>query len=577
MTPSDWRTIHERYLENSYYPCDFEWKNMVLPNVGIRSRGSQSRSPIKPSIGLDFGKYTSGQRLLGLKSLILRNVNQDASMMHERLAESLFARLGLPHSRESHARLYVNGDYAGVYLIVEAIDSRFLQTQVGEDTGYLYDYTLVSGYRFQYLGADPALYVPTRFDPKTHADNPDTEGLIETIRLVNEASDDQFYSVVSPRIDLDDFVAHAATEQALAQWDGLMGINGMNNFYLYRWSRSRQAMFFVWDQDGAFTSLDWSIWQGTQENVLMRRALNVPQLGALYLDMIRNAADAMGGADGWLAREIDRIYSQIRDSVYEDAFKLCRGAEGIAPCTNEEFEQDVMRLRSFAASRAAILTAEADAAQQTGRPKINLKPDSLTNLGSGDMAVTAGSLARLRVSLPLGGTISAAAIPLPTELAGVTVKTAAGPAQLIEAGPEGIVFVIPEELSCAPQPLVVSVKDQQSSSILADVMPTASGILGVIHADGRIVSAQAPAQAGEWLSVYATAVWPGRMASPPGPVQLLLNGKPMAIQWMGRAPGLMAMQQINFQVPEGIAASDAVPLLITMDSEPGKRFEIAVR
>jgi uncharacterized protein (TIGR03437 family) len=576
MTPSDWLTIHDRYRENTYYPCDFEWKNIVLPNVGIRSRGSQSRSPIKPSIGLDFGKFTSGQRFLGLKSLILRNLNQDASMMHERLAESLFARLGLPHSRESHARLYVNGEYAGVYLVVEAIDSRFLQTQVGEDTGYLYDYTLLSGFRFQYLGADPALYVPAIFDPKTHADDPDTEGLVETIRLVNEASDDEFSSVVSPRIDLNDFVAHVAAEQALAQWDGLMGINGMNNFYLYRWSRSRQAMFFVWDQDGAFTSLDWSIWQGTQENVLMRRALNVPQLRTLYLDMIGGAADAMGATGGWLAQEIDRVYSQIRDSVYEDAFKLCRGADDIVPCTNEEFEQEVVRLRDFAANRAAILTAEADADRQTYRPPIHLKPDSLTNLGSGDMAVTAGSLARIRLSLPLSETISAA-IPLPAELAGVIVKTAAGPAQLIEAGPDGIVFVVPEELSCAPQPLLVSVQDKPSNSILADVMPTASGIFGVIHADGRIVTAQSPAQAGEWLSVYATGVWPGQMASPPKPVQVLLHGEPVAIQWMGRAPGFTAMQQINIQVPEGIGPSAAVPLLITMDSEPGKRFEIAVR
>ena len=39
---------------------------------------------------------------------------------------ALFARLGLPAPREAHTRLYVNGEYAGLYSIVEAVDKVFL-------------------------------------------------------------------------------------------------------------------------------------------------------------------------------------------------------------------------------------------------------------------------------------------------------------------------------------------------------------------------------------------------------------------------------------------------------------------
>ncbi|OUC12199.1 MAG: hypothetical protein B0A82_23745, partial [Alkalinema sp. CACIAM 70d] len=154
MAPADWASIKEKYLENNYYRCDFEWKGFRVEGIGMRSRGSQSRSPIKPSIGLDFGRYTSSQRFLGLKTLVLRNLNQDASMMHERLAESLFRRAGLVASREAHARLYVNGEYVGVYLLVEPVDEHMLRTRVGEDSGYLYEVNDTSPNLSRVSGAD---------------------------------------------------------------------------------------------------------------------------------------------------------------------------------------------------------------------------------------------------------------------------------------------------------------------------------------------------------------------------------------------------------------------------------------
>ena len=64
---------------------------------------------------MDFDRYTSDQKFLGLKSFVLRNNTQDASNMHERLSMLLFRRLGLPASREAHTKLYINNEYAGLY------------------------------------------------------------------------------------------------------------------------------------------------------------------------------------------------------------------------------------------------------------------------------------------------------------------------------------------------------------------------------------------------------------------------------------------------------------------------------
>jgi hypothetical protein len=47
-----------------------------------------------------------------------------------------------------------------------------------------------------------------------------------------------------------------------------------------------------------------------------------------------------------MEREIQREYDQIRDSVYADPLK---------PFTNEQFEAEVVRIRTFARERPAFI------------------------------------------------------------------------------------------------------------------------------------------------------------------------------------------------------------------------------
>src|SRR5436190_870987 len=138
MNARDWQTLKDNYLDNTYYPTDFKWRDQGLRNVGIRSRGTGSRSGVKPGLRIDFDRYTSGQTFQGLKSFVLRNNTQDSSNMHERLSMLLFRRLGEPASREAHAKLFINDQYSGLFTIVESVDKTFLKRNYGEDGGYLY-------------------------------------------------------------------------------------------------------------------------------------------------------------------------------------------------------------------------------------------------------------------------------------------------------------------------------------------------------------------------------------------------------------------------------------------------------
>ena len=54
INAKDWETLKIEYLANTYYPADFRWNGQVVRNVGIRSRGTASRSGVKP--GLEIGR-----------------------------------------------------------------------------------------------------------------------------------------------------------------------------------------------------------------------------------------------------------------------------------------------------------------------------------------------------------------------------------------------------------------------------------------------------------------------------------------------------------------------------------------
>ncbi len=151
MNSSDWSKLKAAFQENTYYPADVTWNGQTVRNVGIRSRGLGSRSAPKPGLRVDFDRYSSGQQFLGLKSFVLDNLTQDHTGIKETAAMRLYTRLGIPAPRATHARLYVNGDYAGLYGLVESVDKTMMGRVFGsigdnvQNDGYLFEYNYVLG------------------------------------------------------------------------------------------------------------------------------------------------------------------------------------------------------------------------------------------------------------------------------------------------------------------------------------------------------------------------------------------------------------------------------------------------
>lgn len=355
VNSDDWEKLKENFQENEYYPADLVWNGMTVRNNGIRSRGLGSRSGTKPGLRVDFDRYTTKQTFLGLKSIVLDNLVQDQSAIRETTAMRFFARMGIPAPREAHARLYVNGRYAGLYAVVESIDKSFLARIFGEingDTqndGYLFEYNFTSPWRFSYLGDDLAPY-KERFDIKTNEDKGDERiwrPIEQLVRLANELPADRYFEELDPKLDLRQMIRFVAIQNFLSENDGVLGYDGMNNFYFYRKENSDQHVFIAWDDDNAFSSQEFELTTRHEENELFRKAMEIPELRDLYFQTLSEAAsmaDTPDGSElGWLEQEIRTRLEMIEPYLAEDPNK---------PYTMEEFANGRSAMIQFSTQRS---------------------------------------------------------------------------------------------------------------------------------------------------------------------------------------------------------------------------------
>jgi spore coat protein CotH len=351
--------LRTRFREDIYYVVDFQWRHMRIRNAAVRSRGGASRSPSKPALRIDFNRYTTGQRFLGLKSLVLDNLWQHGSFVAESTAMALFERMGQPAPRESFCRLYINNVYHGLYAIVEAVDTDFVTRTLDQKDGYLFSYQLQERFYGDYLG-DELIEYKRRFQAQSHELESDAilyAPIRDLFREVNHPEDGVWRDRVEQYLDLRQFVTHVAIENFLAEDDGILGAFSMNNFYLYRHANTSRHRLLVWDKDSTFAFADFPIFRNAEQNVIFRRAIAYRDLLETYLDVLEQCARA-AAEDDWLEREITRAAALVAPHVR---------ADGRKPFSSEDFDQAVVLLQEFARARSTFVLREVENARRSLR------------------------------------------------------------------------------------------------------------------------------------------------------------------------------------------------------------------
>jgi uncharacterized protein (TIGR03437 family) len=594
MLDSDWQALKAAYLTDTPFNVGtLQWTGAngltaSVSNFQMHNRGHGSRSPIKPGLHLNFDANVQGQTFLGLPSLELKPNTQDGSMLHERLSMLLFNRMGIPASREVHSTFYVNGEYIGVYLLVEYPDSAFLTRIFNEDTGYEYNYipgdwtgVVGFGYHFEFLGPVLSNYssatLPTPFDPESHSNAPDTVTLEGMIQTINQEPDATFLSAMAPYLDLHLFLRHIAVETYVADDDCILGeYFGMNNFHFYRFVNQQLSQFIPWDKDEAFSATGRPVLQNASQNVLMGRLMAIPEYAQYYFQAIVNTAmNAMAG--GWMQQEATREYNQIQQAAYADSNKLYSDYGVNVSCSNACFDAAAAYVMQFPPLRTQFVMTD------TVNQGYQVPPNSPTIATGGVVSAASfvASVARGGLASIFGSNMGYGA--------NTTVYINGSVAPVFFASPNQFNLQIPWEVAGIGSFNMI-VNGTPSNVLSAgvvtyspDVFTISAAQAAITHADGTLVSAASPAAVNETVVVYATGLGPvsgamvtGSPASStslqptsPSPATANIGGINAPVAFSGFTPGFIGLYQVNVQIPPNVSPGSLLTIRIGGVSAPG--------
>ena len=224
----------------TYVDASVTIDGVEFPKVGIRKKGfigSQSHS--RPSLKIKLNHIDQNGGIEGLRNLTLNNNQQDAGQVSQFMGYALFNASGSPAPRCAYAQVTVNGENLGIYSHVESMRNPLLKRAFGNDTGTVYEGTVVDFYKEW----------ENSFEHKRGDDKSGREKINALIDVL--AKDKITEAAIGEHVDLDSFYRFWATEGLLGFWDGYSGNN--NNFFIYLNPDTNKFHFLPWGADSLFT------------------------------------------------------------------------------------------------------------------------------------------------------------------------------------------------------------------------------------------------------------------------------------------------------------------------------------
>ncbi|MCO4761220.1 MAG: CotH kinase family protein [Myxococcales bacterium] len=254
IAPADIAKMNAALPERIWVSGTFSWAGMTLKEIGVRYKGNSSSQPNqkhKRGLLLHFGRFKTGQRLLGLRRLALDNGVQFGSVFSERLVGEVLAAEGVPASRSSWATVAVNGTNRGVFVVVERIDKSFLARTYGSTQGLLYKVHLGGPGAGLESQASASGFTNT-FSPETSDTAEIGHGPLHTLtHALSTVPDDKLEAWMATNLDLEGFLKFTAVALYAGAFDQYTGFNA-HNYYLHRDEAVGRWTYLPWDLDVGF-------------------------------------------------------------------------------------------------------------------------------------------------------------------------------------------------------------------------------------------------------------------------------------------------------------------------------------
>lgn len=302
----------------------------TVSNVGFKLRGNTSLISQKKSFRVSFNSFVSGGEYNGVEKLNLNGEHNDPSISRSLLYWKILRNADLPGPRANHVRVYINGNYYGLYMNVENIDEKFASKFFGNSNGNLYK--CLYGSNLTYKGSNPDNYKYTVndqrvYDLKTNETKDDYSDIADFIIALNNTPLADLPCKLEKVFNVHDYLKVAAVDILTGNWDGYIFNN--NNFYLYHNSKTGLIEYIPYDTDNTF-GIDWFNINWAMRNIyswenpndprpLFTRLLEVPQYKAEFTLYLKNIIQSVTSQTSFTTF-INSIRQQIRPFVVNDPY-----------------------------------------------------------------------------------------------------------------------------------------------------------------------------------------------------------------------------------------------------------------
>jgi len=272
--------------------------------VGFRLRGNTSRYSAKKSFKVSLNTFLKGEKYYGVEKINLNGEHNDPTIMRSKVMWDILRKFNIPAPRANHVRLYINGNYHGLYINVEHVDEEFVLTRFGNNDGNLFKCLYPAD--LDYISSNPNDYKLEAgdrrvYELKTNEEADDYTDLYNLINIVNNADENHLICQLDEVFNTYDYLKVMAADLYCGDWDGY--IYNKNNYYIYHNTTTGKMEFIPYDVDNTFGidwfNIDWTTrdiynWQPEGEpRPLYTRLVDNPELRkqfTFYADELINRA-----------------------------------------------------------------------------------------------------------------------------------------------------------------------------------------------------------------------------------------------------------------------------------------------
>jgi len=376
-----WQQLHDSYDTEDYVLGKLTYKGEVIDSIGAQFKGNTSYRRVdgdeKFSFGISLNEFVDGQDIEGYNTLNLNNAFQDPSFMKEVLYCNLNRR-NIPAAKGNFIKLYINGEYWGIYANIQQLNKDFTKEWFMTNNGSLWRGNSDSASTpptggggnppggggggkpkwgdgttaLNYLGADTALFQKYYTLKHSSQENP-WDLLVKLTDVLNNSSDENLLNEISKYLDVDKTLWYLAHEIIFSDDDSYI-MKGKQDYYIYYEPETQRFTPLEFDGNSAFgrKNIGWDIFYNAEkENFpLMNRLFAIPELRQRYLAHARAIIDEL--LDVNLTNSLINNYDDlIRSSVQSDTKNMN---------TFNQYLNVVKGLKTFFGERKDILMSNTE-------------------------------------------------------------------------------------------------------------------------------------------------------------------------------------------------------------------------